>query len=65
LDVVKGADAVTERLSFQRAERGRIVRTDAKTHLAVVPLDPDGAVAVTALGNSDTLSRRAPTSPRL
>jgi serine protease Do len=53
--VVKGADAVTVRLSSKREYRGRIVGTDPKTDLAVVRFEPDGAVAVAALGNSDAL----------
>jgi Do/DeqQ family serine protease len=53
--VIKGADAVTVRLSSKRELRGRIVGTDAKTDLAVVRFEPDSDVAVASLGNSDAL----------
>jgi Do/DeqQ family serine protease len=53
--VVKGADAVTVRLSSKKEYRGKIVGTDAKTDLAVVRFEPEGEVAVAALGNSDAL----------
>jgi Do/DeqQ family serine protease len=53
--VIKGADAVTVRLSSKREHRGRIVGTDAKTDLAVVRFEPDGELAVASLGNSDAL----------
>ncbi len=53
--VIRGADAVTVRLSSKREHRGRIVGTDAKTDLAVVRFEPEGEVAVASLGNSDAL----------
>jgi Do/DeqQ family serine protease len=53
--VIKGADAVTVRLSSKREYRGRIVGTDAKTDLAVVRFEPDSELAVASLGNSDAL----------
>jgi Do/DeqQ family serine protease len=53
--VIKGADAVTVRLSSKRELRGRIVGTDAKTDLAVVRFEPDSDLAVASLGNSDAL----------
>jgi Do/DeqQ family serine protease len=53
--VVKGADAVTVRLSTKREYRGRIVGTDPKTDLAVVRFEPEGDVAVATLGDSDAL----------
>jgi Do/DeqQ family serine protease len=53
--VIKGADAVTVRLSSKREHRGRIVGTDAKTDLAVVRFEPEGDLAVASLGNSDAL----------
>jgi Do/DeqQ family serine protease len=53
--VIRGADAVTVRLSSKREYRGRIVGTDAKTDLAVVRFEPEGELAVANLGNSDAL----------
>jgi Do/DeqQ family serine protease len=53
--VVKGADAVTVRLSSRREYRGQIVGTDAKTDLAVVRFQPDSELTVAALGDSDRL----------
>ncbi len=53
--VIKGADAVTVRLSNKREYRGRIVGSDPKTDLAVVRFEPDGEVTTAPLGNSDAL----------
>jgi len=53
--VVKGADAVTVRLSNKREHRGRIVGSDPKTDLAVVRFEPDGELTTAPLGNSDAL----------
>jgi Do/DeqQ family serine protease len=53
--VIKGADAVTVRLSSKREYRGRIVGTDAKTDLAVIRFEPEAEPAVAQLGNSDAL----------
>jgi Do/DeqQ family serine protease len=53
--VIKGADAVTVRLSSKREYRGRIVGTDGKTDLAVVRFEPDSDLTVATLGNSDAL----------
>ncbi|MBI4594059.1 MAG: Do family serine endopeptidase [Candidatus Rokubacteria bacterium] len=53
--VIKGADAVTVRLSSKREYRGKIVGADPKTDLAVVRFDPDSELTVAALGNSDAL----------
>jgi Do/DeqQ family serine protease len=53
--VIKGADAVTVRLSSKREYRGRIIGSDPKTDLAVVRFEPDAEVTVAALGNSDAL----------
>src|SRR3989441_7499884 len=53
--VIKGADAVTVRLSSKREYRGRIIGTDPKTDLAVVRFEPEGELAVATLGNSDAL----------
>src|SRR5215467_10921734 len=53
--VVRGADAVTVRLSSKEEFRGRIVGTDTKTDLAVVQFAPDGPLTVAALGNSDVV----------
>jgi len=53
--VIKGADAVTLRLSNKREYRGRIVGTDAKTDLAVVRFEPDAELTVATMGNSDAL----------
>jgi serine protease Do len=53
--VIKGADAVTVRLSSKREYRGRIVGTDPKTDLAVIRFEPEGDLIVATLGNSDAL----------
>jgi Do/DeqQ family serine protease len=53
--VIKGADAVTLRLSSKQEFRGRVVGTDPKTDLAVVRFDPGLELAVATLGNSDAL----------
>ena len=53
--VIKGADAVTVRLSSKQEYRGRIVGTDVKTDLAIVRFDPDTPLTVATLGNSDGL----------
>jgi Do/DeqQ family serine protease len=53
--VIKGADAVTVRLSSKREYRGRIIGTDPKTDLAVVRFEPEGELALATLGNSDAL----------
>jgi Do/DeqQ family serine protease len=53
--VVKGADAVTVRLSSKREYRGRLVGTDPKTDLAVIRFEPEGELTVARLGNSDAL----------
>ena len=53
--VIRGADAVTVRLSSKQEFRGRIVGTDAKTDLAVVQFQPEGAITVASLGNSDSV----------
>jgi Do/DeqQ family serine protease len=53
--VIRGADAVTVRLSSKQEFRGRIVGTDAKTDLAVVQFTPEAPLAVATLGNSDVV----------
>lgn len=53
--VIRGADAVTVRLSSKQEYRGRIVGTDAKTDLAVVQFEPSTALRVATLGDSDAL----------
>ena len=53
--VIRGADAVTVRLSSKQELRGRIVGTDPKTDLAVVQFQPEGEIAVASLGNSDSV----------
>jgi Do/DeqQ family serine protease len=53
--VIRGADAVTVRLSSKQEFRGRIVGTDSKTDLAVVQFQPEGAITVASLGNSDSV----------
>jgi Do/DeqQ family serine protease len=53
--VIKGADAVSLRLSSKQEYRGRIVGTDPKTDLAVVRFEPDAPLTVATLGNSDGL----------
>jgi Do/DeqQ family serine protease len=55
LHVVKGADGVTVRVGSGREYRGQIVGTDVKTDLALVRFEPDGDLAVAALGDSDRL----------
>ena len=54
--VIKGADAVTVRLSNNKREyRGRIIGSDPKTDLAVVRFEPEADLTVASLGNSDAL----------
>ena len=53
--VVRGADGVLLRLASKREYRGRIIGADVTTDLAVIQFEPDGAVPVATLGNSDTL----------
>ena len=53
--VIKGADAVTLRLSSKEEFRGKVIGTDAKTDLAVIKFEPNIALTVAALGNSDVL----------
>jgi Do/DeqQ family serine protease len=53
--VIRGADAVTVRLSSKQELRGRIVGTDPKTDLAVIQFQPDANVTVATLGNSDSV----------
>ena len=53
--VIRGADAVTVRLSSKQELKGRIVGTDPKTDLAVVQFQPEGPIAVASLGNSDAV----------
>ncbi len=53
--VIRGADAVTVRLSSKQEFPGRIVGTDPKTDLAVVQFQPDAALTVAVLGNSDAV----------
>jgi len=53
--VIRGADAVTVRLSTRQELRGRIVGTDPKTDLAVIQFQPEGPLTVATLGNSDTV----------
>jgi serine protease Do len=53
--VVRGADAVTVRLSSKQEYRGRIIGVDPKTDLAVVRFDADNELTVATLGNSDAL----------
>jgi Do/DeqQ family serine protease len=53
--VIRGADAVTVRLSSKQEYRGRTVGADSKTDLAVVRFDPDRELTVATLGNSDVL----------
>ena len=53
--VIRGADAVTVRLSSKQEYRGRTVGVDPKTDLAVVRFEPDHEPTVATLGNSDTL----------
>jgi len=53
--VVKGADEITIRLSDKREYRGQLLGTDPKTDLALVRFQPDHALTVAAMGNSDAL----------
>ncbi|MBM3221818.1 MAG: Do family serine endopeptidase [Candidatus Rokubacteria bacterium] len=53
--VIRGADAVTVRLSSKQEFRGRIVGTDPKTDLAVVQFQPEAPLTVATLGNSDSV----------
>jgi Do/DeqQ family serine protease len=53
--VIRGADAVTVRLSSKQEYRGRTVGADPKTDLAVVRFEPDHEPKVATLGNSDAL----------
>jgi Do/DeqQ family serine protease len=53
--VIRGADAVTVRLSSKQEYRGRTVGVDPKTDLAVVRFEPTEEPKVAALGNSDAL----------
>jgi Do/DeqQ family serine protease len=53
--VIRGADAVTVRLSSKQEYRGRIVGTDAKTDLAVVQFEPPAELRVASMGDSDAL----------
>ena len=53
--VIRGADAVTIRLSTRQELKGRIVGTDPKTDLAVIQFQPEGPLTVATLGNSDSV----------
>jgi serine protease Do len=53
--VIRGADAVTVRLSSKQEYRGRTVGVDPKTDLAVVRFEPDTELKIATLGNSDVL----------
>ena len=53
--VIRGADAVTVRLSSKQEYRGRTTGVDPKTDLAVVRFEPTEEPKVAALGNSDAL----------
>lgn len=53
--VIRGADAVTVRLSSKQEFRGRVVGADPKTDLAVIRFDPDAELRVAALANSDAV----------
>src|SRR5919108_2642111 len=53
--VIRGADAVTVRLSSKQEFRGRIVGTDPKTDLAVVRFEASTDLPIAALGNSDAV----------
>jgi Do/DeqQ family serine protease len=53
--VVQGADGVLLRLASKREYQGRIVGADVTTDLAVIQFEPDAAVPVARLGDSDTL----------
>src|SRR5260370_9498065 len=52
---VTGAHEILIRLSDKREYRGQILGTDPKTDLPVVQFQPDHAVTVASLGNSDVL----------
>src|SRR5438128_2532865 len=51
--VVRGADAVTVRLSSKQEFRGKVVGTDPKTDLAMIRFDPSVELSAATLGNSD------------
>jgi len=53
--VIRGADAVTVRLSSKQEFRGRLVGSDPKTDLALIRFDPDAEVRVAALADSDAI----------
>jgi serine protease Do len=53
--VVRGADAVTVRLSSKQEFRGKVVGTDSKTDLAIIRFEPNLDLTVATLGNSDAL----------
>jgi Do/DeqQ family serine protease len=53
--VIRGADAVTVRLSSKQEYRGRTAGVDPKTDLAVVRFETTEELKVAALGNSDAL----------
>src|SRR5712691_9378555 len=53
--VIRGADAVTVRLSSKQEYRGRTAGVDPKTDLAVVRFEPTEEPKVAVLGNSDVL----------
>src|SRR5207247_1202896 len=53
--VIRGADAVTVRLSSKQEYRGRTVGVEPKTDLAVVRFEATEDLKVAALGNSDVL----------
>jgi Do/DeqQ family serine protease len=53
--VIRGADAVTVRLSSKQEYRGRTAGVDPKTDLAVVRFEPTEEPKVAVLGNSDIL----------
>jgi Do/DeqQ family serine protease len=53
--VIRGADAVTVRLSSKQEYRGRTVGVDPKTDLAVVRFEPETEPTTATLGNSDIL----------
>ncbi|MGH6692718.1 MAG: trypsin-like peptidase domain-containing protein, partial [Gammaproteobacteria bacterium] len=53
--VIRGADAVTVRLSSKQEYRGRTVGVDPKTDLAVVRFEPETEPKTATLGNSDIL----------
>ena len=53
--VIRGADAVTVRLSSKQEYRGRTTGVDPKTDLAVVRFEASEDLKVAVLGNSDVL----------